>query len=217
MSEPAKSAKRPQTTGEEIANAVSHGLGFLAALAAAPFLVAEALRHGGAGLVAGYAVFAATAALLYLSSTLYHSMPRNKAKGVFQVLDHSAIFLLIAGTYTPFTLGALRGAWGWTLLGLVWGIAAAGLVLTAVGGTRFPKTSLALYLAMGWLVVIAIKPLIERVPLPGLLWLVAGGLAYTAGVAFYTAKRLRFTHFVWHLFVLAGTVCHFFAVLGYAA
>ena len=217
MSEPAKSAKRPQTTGEEIANAVSHGLGFLAALAAAPFLVAEALRHGGAGLVAGYAVFAATAALLYFSSTLYHSMPRNRAKGVFQVLDHSAIFLLIAGTYTPFTLGALRGAWGWTLLGLVWGIAAAGLVLTAVGGTRFPKTSLALYLAMGWLVVIAIKPLIERVPLPGLLWLVAGGLAYTAGVAFYTAKRLRFTHFVWHLFVLAGTVCHFFAVLGYAA
>jgi hemolysin III len=217
MSESAKSPKRPQSTGEEIANAVSHGLGFVAALVAAPFLVAEARRHGGTALVVGFSVFAATAALLYLASTLYHALPRNRAKGVFQVLDHSAIFLLIAGTYTPFTLGVMRGAWGWTLLGLVWSIAVAGLVLTAVGGTRFPKTSLALYLAMGWLVVIAIKPLLERLPLAGLLWLVAGGLAYTAGVVFYTAKRRRYTHFVWHLFVLAGTVCHFFAVIGYAA
>jgi hemolysin III len=209
--------KRPQTPGEEIANTISHGIGFLAALAAAPFLVAAALRHGGTAIVIGFSVFAGTAALLYLSSALYHAMPHSRAKGAFQVLDHSAIFLLIAGTYTPFTLGVLRGAWGWTLLGLVWGLAAAGLVLTAVGGARYPKLSVALYLGMGWLAVIAIQPMLERVPLPGLLWLVAGGLAYTGGVVFYSLRRLRYGHFVWHLFVLAGTTCHFFAVLGYAA
>jgi hemolysin III len=217
MTDSDPSTKRPQSTGEEVANALSHGLGFVAALVAAPILVTAALRHGGTAVVVGFSVFAATTVLLYLSSTLYHALPRNRAKGVFQVLDHSAIFLLIAGTYTPFTLGVMRGAWGWTLLGLVWGIAAAGLVLTALGGTRYPKLSTALYLGMGWLVVIAIKPLLERVPLPGLLWLVAGGLAYSAGVAFYSAKRRRYTHFVWHLFVLTGTVCHFFAVRGYAA
>ena len=217
MTESVQPTKRLQSTGEEIANAVSHGLGLVAALAGAPFLISAALRHGGTAVIVGFSVFAATAALLYLSSTIYHAMPPNRAKGMLQVLDHSAIFLLIAGTYTPFTLGVMRGAWGWTLLGLVWGIAAAGLVLTARGGTRYPKLSTALYLGMGWLVVIAIKPLLERVPLPGLLWLVAGGLAYTAGVAFYAAKRWKYTHFVWHLFVLAGTACHAVAVLRYSA
>ena len=216
MTESSKPAKRPQSTGEEIANAVSHGLGFVAACVAAPFLVAESLRHGGIALVIGFSVFAATAALLYLSSTLYHSMPPNRAKGVFQVLDHSAIFLLIAGTYTPFTLGVMRGAWGWTLLGLVWGIAAAGLVLTTVGGTRFPKTSLALYLAMGWLVVIAVDPMVRLIPIPGILLLLAGGLAYTLGVVVYAWDRLPYFHFAWHLFVLAGSTFHYFAVRNYA-
>jgi hemolysin III len=208
--------KRTQSLGEEIANSVSHGVGFLAAVAAAPVLVLSAVRSGGAARITGASVFAATMVLLYLTSTLYHALPRNRAKRVFQVLDHAAIFLMIAGTYTPFTLGVLHGTWGWTLFGLVWGLALAGVVLTAVGGVRFPKLSTGLYIAMGWLVLIAVKPLWLRVPPWGLFWLLAGGIAYTGGVAFYAAKRVRYSHFVWHLFVIAGTACHFIAVLRYA-
>ena len=155
--------------------------------------------------------------LLYLTSTLYHALPRNRAKRVFQVLDHAAIFLMIAGTYTPFTLGVLRGTWGWTLFGLVWGLALAGVVLTAAGGARYPKLRVGLYLAMGWLILVAVKPLWLRMPSWGLFWLFAGGIAYTAGVAFYAAKRVCYSHFVWHLFVVAGTACHFIAVLRFAA
>jgi hemolysin III len=208
--------KRTQSLGEEIANSVSHGVGFLAAVAAAPVLVLSAVRSGGAARITGASVFAATMVLLYLTSTLYHALPRNRAKRVFQVLDHAAIFLMIAGTYTPFTLGVLHGTWGWTLFGLVWGLALAGVVLTAVGGVRYPKLSTGLYIAMGWLVLIAVKPLWLRVPPWGLFWLLAGGIAYTGGVAFYAAKRVRYSHFVWHLFVIAGTACHFIAVLRYA-
>ena len=165
----------------------------------------------------GASVFAATVVLLYLASTLYHALPRNRAKRVFQVIDHGAIFLLIAGTYTPFTLGVLRGAWGWTLFGLVWGLAAVGIVLKAVGRLRHRTLSTLLYLGMGWFILIAIHPLWLRVPLSGLLWLLLGGIAYTAGLAFFAAKGVRYSHFVWHVFVLAGTACHFFAVLWYAA
>lgn len=208
---------RPQSPGEEIANSVSHGVGLLAGLAAIPVLVVSAVRRGGAAGIVGASVFAGTVVLLYLASTLYHALPGNRAKRVFRVLDHSAIFLLIAGTYTPFTLGVLRGAWGWTLFGLVWGVALAGVVLKAVGGVRHPILSTCLYLGMGWLVLVAVRPLWLRVPPAGLLWLLAGGLAYTAGVAFFAAERLRYGHFVWHLFVLAGTACHFIAVLWYAA
>jgi hemolysin III len=139
-----------------------------------------------------------------------------RAKRLLQVLDHGAIYLLIAGTYTPFTLGVLRGGWGWTLFGLIWGLAVAGVVLKVIGGIRYPRLSTSVYLAMGWLVLIAAKPLWLRVPAWGLVWLAAGGLAYTVGVAFYSANRLRYGHFVWHLFVLAGTGCHFVAVLLYA-
>jgi hemolysin III len=135
---------------------------------------------------------------------------------VFQVIDHGAIFLLIAGTYTPFTLGVLRGAWGWTLFGIVWGLAAVGIILKTVGRLRHPILSTLLYLGMGWLILIAIRPLWLRMPVSGLLWLLLGGIAYTAGVAFLAAKGVRYSHFVWHLFVLAGTTCHFFAVLWYA-
>ena len=209
--------ERTQSLGEEIANSVSHGVGFLAAVAAAPVLVFSAVRSGGAARIAGASVFAATMVLLYLTSTLYHALPRNRAKRVFQVLDHAAIFLMIAGTYTPFTLGVLRGTWGWTLFGLVWSLALAGVVLTATGGARYPKLRTGLYIAMGWLVLIAVKPLWLRVPPWGLFWLLAGGIAYTGGVAFYAAKRVRYSHFVWHLFVIAGTACHFIAVLRYAA
>ena len=203
--------------GEEIANSVSHGVGLLAAVAAAPVLVFSAVHGGGALRIVGASVFAVTMVLLYLISTLYHALPRNRAKRVFQILDHTAIFLMIAGTYTPFTLGVLRGTWGWTLFGLVWSLALAGVVHTAVGGIRYPKLSTCLYLSMGWLILIAVKPLWLRVPMWGLLWLLAGGIAYTAGVAFYAAKRVRYSHFVWHLFVIAGTACHFIAVLQYAA
>ena len=211
------SQERAQSPGEEIANSVSHGVGFLAAAASAPVLVLSAVRHGGVARIAGASVFAATMVLLFLTSALYHSLPRNRAKRVFQVLDHAAIFLMIAGTYTPFTLGVLRGTWGWTLFGLVWSLALAGVVLTAVGGVRYPKLTTGLYLAMGWLILVAVKPLWLRMPSEGLLWLFAGGIAYTVGVAFYAAKRVRYSHFVWHLFVIAGASCHFIAVLRFAA
>ena len=211
------SQERTQSPGEEIANSVSHGVGFLGAAASAPVLVLSAIRHGGVARIAGASIFAATMVLLFLTSTLYHSLPRNRAKRVFQVLDHAAIFLMIAGTYTPFTLGVLRGTWGWTLFGLVWSLALAGVVLTAVGGVRYPKLTTGLYLAMGWLILVAVKPLWLRMPSEGLLWLFAGGIAYTVGVAFYAAKRVRYSHFVWHLFVIAGASCHFIAVLRFAA
>ncbi len=209
--------KRNPSVGEEIANSLSHGVGFLVAGIGMPFLLAAAARHGGVEPIAGASVFGVTMLLLYLSSTLYHALSRSGARRVLRKLDHSAIYLLIAGTYTPFTLGVLRGPWGWTLFGLVWGLALVGVILKAVGGVRFPVLSTSVYLAMGWLVLVAIRPLWLRVPTAGLGWLLTGGIVYTAGVPFYAAPRLRYAHFVWHLFVLAGTVCHFFAVLGYAA
>ncbi|MBF0200802.1 MAG: hemolysin III family protein [Desulfamplus sp.] len=211
------SNEREQTRGEEIANSVSHGVGFLAAAAASPVLIFSAIQHDSAAGVVGASVFAFTAALLYITSSFYHFLAGNKAKRVFQVLDHCAIFLLIAGTYTPFTLGVLRGAWGWTLFGIVWGIAVAGVVLKSVGGAvRYQKISTVLYLIMGWLIIIAAKPLYINMPGWGVFWLLAGGLAYTAGVVFYAADRIRYAHFIWHLFVIAGTTCHFIAVLKYA-
>ena len=210
------SRERTPSPGEEIANSVSHAVGLLAAIAATPMLLLSAVRHGGAARIAGSSVFAAAMILLYLTSTLYHALPRNRAKRVFQILDHAAIFLMIAGTYTPFTLGVLRGAWGWTLFGLIWALALAGVVLTAAGGVRYPKLTTPLYLAMGWLILIAVKPLWLRMQSEGLFWLLAGGIAYTVGVAFYAAKRVRYCHFVWHLFVIAGTAFHFVAVLRFA-
>lgn len=211
-------SRRAQSREEEIANSVSHGLGLAAALVATPVLIGHAVRQGDAGFIVGTSIFAATMLLLYLASTLYHALPIGSAKRVFRVIEHSAIFLLIAGTYTPFTLGVLRGAWGWTLLALVWSLAVAGVTLKALNRLTHPILTTSLYLLMGWLVVIAAHPLTERVPAPGLLWLVAGGLAYTIGVVFFAFdSRLRYGHFVWHLFVMAGTACHYFAVLWYAA
>lgn len=208
---------REQSIGEEIANAVSHGVGFAVSVAAAPILIANTAARGNAVQTLGASVFAASMVLLYLASTLYHALPSGRAKRVFRVLEHSGIYVLIAGTYTPFTLGVLRGAWGWTLLSLIWSLAAMGIVLTALRGVRYPAVSTAVYVIMGWLIVIAACPVWQRVPTAGLVWLVLGGLAYTIGVAFFAAKRLPFGHFVWHLFVLVGTTCHFFAVMWYAA
>jgi len=209
--------ERPQSLGEEVANSVSHGLGLSAAVAAFPVLVMAAQARGDTAGIVGASVFATTTVLLYLVSTLFHALPRCRAKRVFQILDHSAIYLLIAGTYTPFTLGVLRGDWGWTLFGLVWGMAIAGMVLKALGGVRYTTLSTWTYLAMGWLVVIAAETVWTLVPGWGLFWLIAGGVAYTAGAVFFMGERIRYFHFVWHLFVVAGTACHFIAVLRYAA
>ena len=202
-----------QSLGEEIANSISHGLGLFAALIGAPILLLAARRGGDPLFFIGVVVFALAMLLVYLGSTLYHAWPRSAAKSVLQVIDHSAIFLLIAGTYTPFTLGPLRGVWGWTILALIWPLAIFGVLLKSFGGTqRRTRTSMALYLGMGWLVLFALRPLSRHVPLVGLLWLVGGGLAYTGGVFFFVKKRSRYTHFIWHLFVLLGTACHFFAI-----
>lgn len=208
---------RPQSLGEEIANSVSHGVALLAAIAGVPYLMASARQLSVASFV-GTVVFAATMVLLYLTSTLYHALPQGRAKRIFLKLDYGAIYLFIAGSYTPFALGALGGPWGWTLFGLVWSLAAIGVTLKAFDRLSHPWFSTGLYLVMGWLVLIAAVPLVEKVPLPGLIWLVAGGLAYTLGVIFFVLdSRLRYAHAVWHGFVVAGTSCHFFAVLDYAA
>jgi len=208
---------RQQSRGEELANSISHGAGLIAAIVATPFLILRALEHGDAGFIVGVSVFAASMIVLYLSSTLYHALHPGRLKHIFRIIEHSAIFLLIAGTYTPFTLGILRGTWGWSLFGMIWGLAAIGVLLKIVSGATRPIAFTILYLLMGWLIVVAAKPFYEHLPASGIAWLVAGGLAYTLGVAFFTTdERLRYGHFIWHLFVIAGTTCHYFAVLWYA-
>lgn len=210
-------SERPQSLGEEIANSVSHGVALVAAIVGAPVLIGAA-RDFGAANVVGASVFAATMILLYLTSTIYHAIRPGRLKRVFRKLDHSAIYFFIAGSYTPFALGALSGPWGWTLFGIVWTLAIAGTVLKTLNRLSHPWLSTGLYLVMGWLVLIAVVPLAERVPGPGIALLVAGGIAYTVGVIFYVLDaRLRYAHAIWHGFVVTGTGCHFFAVLNYAA
>ncbi len=210
--------KRVQSRGEEIANSISHGAALVGALLGTPFLIMHAVRRGDTGFIVGVTVFSGSMILLYLASTLYHAWPIGKAKRCFRIIEHSAIFILIAGTYTPLTLGILRGAFGWTLFGIIWGLALSGVVLKAFYKTAHPILSTCLYLLMGWLLVIAVKPLFAGMPSAGLFLLIAGGLSYTAGVAFFaTASRLPYGHFIWHLFVIIGTTCHFFLVLWYAA
>jgi len=205
---------RPQTLGEEIANAISHGAGCLLAVAALPLLVQHALQRGGAAEVVGASLFAATMIVLYAVSTLYHALPPGRAKHWFNRLDHAAIYLFIAGSYMPYLLGVLRGAWGWTLFGIVWSAATFGVAAKLFNRLRHPLWSTGLYVAMGWVAVLAAAPLIERLPGAGLAWLVAGGLSYTLGaVVFLLDSRLRYAHFVWHLLVMAGSACHVIAVL----
>ena len=214
----AGTAARPQTLGEEIANAVTHGAGLLASIAALPVLVLAAAGQRDVWQIVGGAIFGTTLILLYLASTVYHALPVCRAKRILRVLDHAAIYLLIAGTYTPFTLGALRGPWGWALLATIWTLALVGIAAKCTLGFRFPRLSTVLYIAMGWLIVIALEPLATSVAPEGLAWLIAGGLCYTGGVVFYaTDTRIRYGHALWHLFVIAGSVCHFIAVLGHAA
>jgi hemolysin III len=211
------SLKRMQSAGEELANSISHGIGLCAALIGAPILLLEA-RRSSPGFFLGAVIFAVTLSMLYLGSTLYHAWPQTRGKSVLRTLDHSAIFLLIAGTYTPFTLGPLRGLWGSSILAVVWALAIFGVILKATrGASRHPKLSMTLYLGTGWLALIAARPMTLAIPFPALVWLVAGGIAYTMGVLFFVNERLRYAHFVWHLFVLAGSGCHFAAVLACAA
>ena len=205
------------SAGEEIANSISHGLGLILALVALPVLIVSAMRVGSTHFMVGASVFGATMVLLYLASTLYHSIAHERAKSLCRLFDHSAIFLLIAGTYTPFTLGVLRGAWGWTLLAIIWILAITGIIVKALPRTRHSWISMVLYLVMGWLCVVAIKPIMQLVPTPGIMLIAAGGASYMSGLAFFGARRLRYSHFIWHLFVIAGTTFHFFAVLWYAA
>ena len=202
---------------EELANTLSLGIGLLGALVATPVLIVSAVKTGTPANVVGGSVFGASMVLLYLTSTWYHATPVGERKDRLRRWDHSAIYVLIAGSYTPFTLGILRGPLGWTLFGIVWGVAAIGVFEKLKSGVRYPRLSTALYIVMGWLALIAIRPLVLNMPPEGVAWLVAGGLSYTGGVAFYTARSLPYHHFIWHLFVLAGTVCHFFAALWYSA
>lgn len=208
--------RRLQTVGEEIANSISHGVGVLAAIAITPFLILKAIPLG-AGAITGAAIFSASMIILYAASAIYHSLPQCKAKKIFQILDHAAIFLLIAGTYTPFTLSVLQGTWGWTLFGLVWGLAAIGVIMKVIYTDGTSNLSIALYLAMGWLAVFAVKPLYYSMPAWGLFWILAGGVMYTAGVLFFAYDhKVKYNHFIWHLFVLAGTSCHVVAVIMFA-
>ena len=211
-------SSRASPHGEHLANTLSHGIGLLLAIGALPLLVIDALRLDSGLAVAGAAIFGGTAIAMYLTSTLYHAFPQANRNGWLRRLDHSAIYLLIAGTYTPVLLGVLRGTAGWAMLAVIWTLAVAGVVFKLLAGARFRKVSVALYVAMGWAALALIQPLWTHMQPGGLAWLFAGGVAYTAGVAFYLMhERMRYSHFIWHLFVLAGTGCHLVMVLRYAA
>lgn len=203
------------STGEEIANSITHGIGIVLAIAALGILTVFAGAYGDVRHVVSVSIYGTTLVLLYTASTLYHSIQNPHAKGILQVLDHSAIYLLIAGTYTPFTLVSLRGPWGWWLFGVIWGFAVLGVVFQLSLLRRWRAVSLCLYIGMGWVVVVAIKPLIVSVATGGIVFLVLGGLAYTAGILFYCWEKLKYHHAIWHLFVLTGSILHFFAVLFY--
>lgn len=199
------------TRREELVNALTHGAGLLGALIGVPFLIAAYLARGDLLLVLAVSVFAASLLAVYTTSTLYHALTAPRAKQWLQMADHVAIYLLIAGTYTPFTLGALRGAWGWTLFAAMWSMAAVGIVLKVAFTNRFKRASTAFYLAMGWAAVLAIRPLALALPSAGFWLLIAGGLLYSGGVFFYV-RKWQYAHAIWHCFVLGGSACHFFAV-----
>ena len=212
---PASALKRRQIL-EEVANSVTHGVGTALSIAGLVILVTMAARRGDAWHVTSFAIFGSSLVLLYLASTLYHSLPQGASKRLFRVIDHACIYLLIAGTYTPFTLTVLRGPMGWTLFGLVWGLALAGVIFKVFMGHRYRIFSTIAYVLIGWVAVIAVKQMVEVMPLAGFLWIVAGGLAYTFGVVFYAYdKRVPYFHAAWHLMVMTGSLCHFVAILFY--
>jgi hemolysin III len=207
-------AEHDYSRGEELAHCATHGLGVVASLAGIAWLLAAAVANGASPWRAsGGVIFGASALLLFTTSVLYHATTSPRLRPRLRLLDHSAIYVLIAGTYTPFALGVLDGTWGWTLFGLVWGLALAGIIAKLTVGFRFPLASTVLYVAMGWIGIVVARPLMQSLSPSELAWIVAGGLAYTAGVPFYLWKGRRYSHAVWHLFVLAGVACHFVAVL----
>jgi len=203
------------TVKEEIVNAVTHGIGTGLSVAGLTLLVVLATLRGDVSRVVSFSIYGASLVILYLASTLYHSFQSPRVKGVFRVIDHASIYLLIAGTYTPFLLICLEGVWRWALLGIVWFLALAGVGFKAFFTNRFRRVSVLAYIAMGWLSVIGLRQLLVAVPLGGLLLLAAGGITYTVGVVFYSWKRLPYNHAIWHLFVMGGSICHYFAVLLY--
>lgn len=205
---------RPPTLGEEIANSITHGIGAALSIAGLVAMVVVAAHDRPAWQVAACAIYGTSLVLMYMSSTMYHALANNRAKRVFKILDHSSIYLLIAGTYTPVTLITLRGPRGWTLFGVVWGLCVCGVIFKSLWIGRQKAASTVVYLLMGWCVVFAIRPLLAALPWTGFVWLLAGGLCYTAGVAFYVNSS-RFAHSIWHLFVLAGSVCQYWAVFRY--
>jgi hemolysin III len=210
-------AEWDQTRREEIANSISHGFGLAAAVVATPFLCLAAARQPSQPFFVGTIIFVATMWLLYLCSTLYHAWPQTRLKCALQIGDHAAIFLLIAGTYSPFMLGPLRGALGWTIFAFVWLLAIIGVAIKLRTGVRLKKLSLLLYPGMGWFILVAFRSFVVAVPSQTVIWLLAGGVAYTSGLIFFVNKRVRYSHFVWHLFVLAGTACHFCAIFSCVA
>lgn len=201
--------------GEELVNAITHGLGAGLSIAALVLLVVFASIHGSAWHIVSFSIYGTTLILLYLSSTLYHSFRNERVKYLFKIFDHSAIFLCIAGTYTPFTLITLRGALGWTIFGIIWGLAALGIVFKVFLINKYKILSTIVYILMGWLVVIAIKPLLASLPRAGFFWLLLGGVLFTMGIIFYGNRKIPYSHAIWHLFVLAGSICHFFSIFFY--
>lgn len=208
-----KSEYRTLTLGEEIVNSITHGIGTLLSIAALVILTAVAVNKGNTWHVVSFSIFGASMFLLYLSSTLYHSFTKKKLKHIFARFDHAAIFLLIAGTYTPFVLTVLRGPLGWTLFGIIWGLAIAGIVIRSIYLTRFRKLMVGIYIGMGWMFLIVIVPMIKNLPSASLMFLLIGGICYSVGVIFYAWRNLKYGHGIWHLFVLAGSTTHFFSVL----
>jgi hemolysin III len=201
--------------GEEIANGITHGIGAALSIAGLVILVVLGARYGDAWHIVSFSIYGSTLIILYLASTLYHSIQHPQAKEVFRIIDHASVYLLIAGTYTPFMLVSLRGAWGWSLFGVIWGLTVLGIGFKIFFINRFKVISTLVYVLMGWLGVIAIKEMIANIETGGLIWLFAGGISYTIGVIFYAWKKLPYNHTIWHLFVLGGSICHFFAILFY--
>ena len=218
MSKEAESRNNPASlysVAEEVAHSATHGAGLLLSIAGLVILIVLASTNGNAWHVVSVTIFGTTLVILYGASTFYHAWPKHRLKQLFRTFDHSAIYLLIAGTYTPFTLVNLRGGWGWALFGVVWGLAVFGIVLESVAARRMKVLSVTLYVGLGWLVAIAVKPLLESVPAGGLILLLSGGMAYTGGVVFYAWRKIPFNHTFWHVFVVAGSVCHYMAVVLY--
>lgn len=206
-------SKKLYTLGEEIFNSVSHGIGTLLAIAGMVILIVFSAINHNPWAVVSTSIYGATLIILYTMSTLYHSLTNNKAKRFFRIMDHNSIFLLIAGTYTPYTLVALRGAIGWVMFGVVWGATVLGVVFNSINLEKYKKISLVCYVAMGWVIIAAIKPLMAALPHISLTFLVIGGICYTGGIVFYAIKKIRYFHSVWHLFVLAGSIMHYFSIL----